>query len=127
MFGSPSTVGPPAVYVGITEPGEPGASDATDVSPDPPSPWYSFPRAAFPAGLVICASCGVPTAYMSASEAVGGLAAAKVTVVAGEDVAAYVASPACVAVTVQVPPPVAVTVAPPPVRTHPAVPGSVTA
>src|ERR1700728_2556547 len=127
MFGSPSTVAPPGVYVGSTDPGEPDASDATDVSPAPPSPWYSFHGAVFPAGLVIWASCGVPTAYMSASEAVGGFAAAKVTVVGGEDVAAYVASAAWVAVTVQAPPLVAETVEPPPVMTHPADPEAVTA
>ena len=45
-----------------------------------------IPRRRIPGGLVIFESCGVPGVYMSASEAVGRLAATNVTVVAGEEV-----------------------------------------
>ena len=55
-----------------------------------------------------------------------GVAAANVIAVAGDDAAAYVVSPAFVAVTVQVPEVLAVMVLPPPVREQLAEPALVT-
>jgi hypothetical protein len=70
----------------------------------------------------------VPTAPEVEVRMIGaGVARPKVMVVAGDDAAAYVASPAFVAVTVHVPAVLAVTVVPPPVREQFAEPALVTA
>jgi len=85
------------------------------MAPDPEPPEYERVRA-------------VPTTPEVEVRVIGaGVAAAKVMVVAGDDEAAYVVSPAFVAVTVQVPDVVAVMAVPPPVREQFALPAAVTA